>query len=113
MVHPHVNRERHRCLERGGSDLAVGRREAEQLCPACEKLRRTAFVRHDVRAFVAVNAAVIATLRDGITTDTITTHRNAFSIFMHGQIYKSAFGFFARFDDYSWYADNNNKIFES
>jgi len=55
----------------------------------------------------------IATRTDGITTDTITTRRNAASLFTHGRIYKDKISFFARYDQYTWGNKNNNKVFES
>ena len=53
-------------------------------------------------------ADCIATRTDGVTMDTITTKRNAISIFTHGRIYKEKIGFFARYDKYTWGKNNNS-----
>ena len=55
----------------------------------------------------------IATRTDGITKDTLTTHRMAFSVFVHGRIDGNKLGFFARFDKYSWNADKKSNLFQA
>jgi len=62
-----------------------------------------------VEAFVnRLMADDIATRVDGVTIDTITTKRAAVSVFVHGRIYGEKLGFFARYDQYDWGANNSN-----
>ena len=55
---------------------------------------------------------VIATRRDGVTIDTITTKSVAFSCFVKGKIYNETLGFFARYDKFTAGLNNDNSIYK-